>query len=72
MLCFERGAGNKALRKLNLIIKQLYKIRELDLFSKSEALNEENLAKARILHILVTKSYSFTFFASVKSFESYL
>ena len=72
MLCFERGAGNETLRKLNLIIKQLYKIRELDLFSKSEALNEENLAKARILHILVTKSYSFTFFASVKSFESYL
>ena len=59
MLCFERGAGSEALRKLNLIIKQLYKIGELDLLSKGEALNEENLAKARILHILVTKKLFF-------------
>ena len=55
MLCFESVAGSEALRKLHLIIKQLCKIRELDLLSKGEALNKENLAKARILHFLVTK-----------------
>ena len=47
MLCFERGVGSEALHKLNLIIKQLYKIRELDILSEGEALNEENLAKAK-------------------------
>ena len=72
MLCFERRAGNEALSELNFITKQLYKIRELDLLSMGEALNEENLAKARILPILITKNCSFTFFASVISFESYL
>ena len=76
LACFvlrgEWGAGSKAFRKLNLIIKQLYKIRELDLLSKGEAFNEENLVEARILHILVTKICSFTFFASVISYESYL
>ena len=61
MLCFERGAGYEALRKLN-IIKQLYKIRELDLLSKGEALNKENLAKARILHISVAKNLFFYIF----------
>ena len=62
MLCFERGAGSEALRKLNLIFKQLYKIRKLDLLSKGEALNEENLAKARFLHILVPKNLFFYIF----------
>ena len=70
MLCFERGAGSEALSKLNLIIKQLYKIRKLDLLAEGETLNEENLAKAKILHILVTKNCCFTFFASVISFEA--
>ena len=46
---FERRAGSEALSKLNLIFDQLYKIPELDLFSKGKALNEENLAKARII-----------------------
>ena len=55
MLCFEREARSKALRKLNLIIKQLYKIRELDLLSESEAINEKNLAKARFSHIFIAK-----------------
>ena len=72
MLCFERGVGSKALSKLNLIGNQSYKTRELDLLSEGEALNEENLAKARILHILVTKNSSLTFFGSVISFEVYL
>ena len=53
MLCFEKGAGSEAQSKLSLIMKQLYKIYELDLLSEGEALNEENLAKARILHTLV-------------------
>ena len=35
MLCFETGAGSEALRKLSLTIKQLYKLRELDLLVKS-------------------------------------
>ena len=49
MLCFERGAGSKALRKPNLIMKQLYKICKLDLFLKGKALNKENLAKVKNL-----------------------
>ena len=59
MLCFE---GSEALCKLNAIIKQLYKISELHLLSKSEALNKENLAKARILHTFVTKNLFFYIF----------
>ena len=62
MLCFEKVAGSEALPKLNLIIKQLYKICELDLLSKGKALNKENLSKARILHILVTKNLFFYIF----------
>ena len=62
MLCFERGAGSEALSKLNLTIKQLYKIRKLDLLAEGETLNEENLAKAKILHILVTKKLLFYIF----------
>ena len=62
MLCFERGAGSEALSKLNLIIKQLYKIRKLDLFAEGETLNEENLAKAKILHILIPKNLLFYIF----------
>ena len=60
MLCFERGAGSKALRKLNLIIKQLYKMRKLDLLSKGKELNEKlyfGHKKSVILHFLLL-SYS--------------
>ena len=61
--CFERVAGSEAQNKLNLIIiKQLHIIRELDLLSEGEALNEENLSKARILHILVSKKLFFYIF----------
>ena len=47
-------------------------MRKFDLLSEDEALNEENLAKARILHIFVTKNCCFTFFTSVIFFEGYL
>ena len=53
--------GSEALSKPNLITKLFYKLREFNLLSEGKALNEENLAKARILHILVTKNCSFTF-----------
>ena len=71
MLYFEREAGSKALRKLYLVVKQLYKMCKLDLLSKGKGLNEENFAKARII-FWSQKISSSTFFTSVISFESYL
>ena len=68
MLRFVGGAGRKALRKLNLTIKQLYKIRELDLLSEGKAL----LLSQEFCILWSQKNRSFTFFAFVISFESYV
>ena len=70
MLCFERGAASEALRKLYLIIKPLYKIRQLDLLSKGEALDEETLRKQELCIFWSQKIRCFTLFASVICFES--
>ena len=42
---FRGGEGSEALSTLNLITKQFYKLRELNLLSKGKALNKETLRK---------------------------
>ena len=64
MLCYEREAGTEALSKLNLIIKQLYKICELDLLSKGEVLGRKLFESKNFGH----NNCFFTFFASDISF----
>ena len=59
------GAGREPISKLNLMVKQSYKIRELNLFLEVGALSRENFSKSRILHILVVKKlycYIFCFY----------
>ena len=49
-------AGSEALIKINLTIKQSYKMHELNLLLDGGALNKENILKARILHVWSQKT----------------